>query len=139
MFGVDIIDYDGKMAVAVAKRIGLVAIEIDGQFDLEGRGGMTQIDQREIRELEMIGNFKAEGARVEIQRFRLVEHADHRVNGFCHSVQLLEMGDDGGAGLRFGLAVGDDGAGNNCLRVLPTRRRAWASSQTKSAFAKPAE
>src|SRR5258705_10075359 len=104
MFGVDIIDYDGKMAVAVAKRIGLVAIEIDGQFDLEGRGGMTQIDQREIRKLDMIGNFKAEGARVEIQRFRLVEHADHRVNGFCHSVQPLEIGDDGGAGLRFGLA-----------------------------------
>jgi len=69
VFGVDIIDHDGKMAVAVAKRIGLVAIEIDGQFDLEGRGGMTQIDQREIRKLEMIGNFKAEGARVEIQRF----------------------------------------------------------------------
>src|SRR6266446_10955016 len=90
MFRVDIIDDDGKMAVAVAKRIGLVAIEIDGQFDLEGRGGMTQIDQREIRELEMIGNFKAEGARVEIERFSLVEHADHRVNGFCHSVQLLE-------------------------------------------------
>src|SRR6266436_8050453 len=62
VFGVDIIDDDGKMAVAVAKRIGLVAIEIDGQFDLEGRGGMTQIDQREIRKLEMIGNFKAEGA-----------------------------------------------------------------------------
>jgi hypothetical protein len=70
VFGVDIIDYDGKMAVAVAKRIGLVAIEIDGRFDLEGRGGMTQIDQREIRKLEMISNFKAEGARVEIQRFR---------------------------------------------------------------------
>jgi hypothetical protein len=55
---------------------------------------MTQIDQREIRKLEMIGNFKAEGARVEIQRFRLVEHADHRVNEFCHSVQLLEIDDD---------------------------------------------
>src|SRR5258705_3385703 len=76
------------MAIPVAKRIGLLTIEIDGQFDLEGRGGMTQIDQREILKLEMIGNFEAEGARVEIERFPLVEHADHRVNRFGHSVQL---------------------------------------------------
>ena len=50
VFGVDIVDDDGEMAVAVAQRVGLLAIEIDGQFDLERRGGMTQIDQREIRE-----------------------------------------------------------------------------------------
>src|SRR3954469_24497196 len=105
------------MAVAVAKRIGLVAIEIAGKFDLEGRGGMTQIDQCEIRKLEMIGNLKIKGARVEIKRLRLVEHADHLVNVLCHSVQLLEISDDGVAGLRFGLAVGHDGSGNDCLRV----------------------
>jgi len=52
---------------------------------------MTQIDQCEIWKLEMIGNVKIKGARVEIQRFRLVEHANHRVNGLCHSVQLLEI------------------------------------------------
>src|SRR5206468_11002456 len=91
MFGVDIIDDDSKMAVAVAQRIGLLAIEIDGQFDLERRGGMAQIDQREIRKLEMVGNLKPEGACVEVQRLRLVEHADHRVNGFSHSVELLEI------------------------------------------------
>src|SRR5436190_24160776 len=89
MFGVDIIDDDGKMAVTVAQRIGLLAIEVDGQFDLERRGGMTQIDQREIGKLEMVGDLKPESARVEGQRLRLVEHADHRVNGLCHSVQLL--------------------------------------------------
>src|SRR3954451_14094021 len=93
------------MAVAVAKRIRLVAIKIDGQFDFEGRGGMTQINQRKIRKFEMIGNLKIKGARVEIQRFRLVEHADHRVNGLCHSVQLLEISDDSGAGLRFWLSA----------------------------------
>src|SRR3954471_15968048 len=81
VFGIDIIDDDGKMAVAVAQRVALLAIEIDGQFDLERRGGMTQIDQREIRKLEMVGDLKPEGARIEVQRFRLVEHADHRVNG----------------------------------------------------------
>jgi hypothetical protein len=62
VFGVDIIDDDGKMAVAVAQRVGLLAIEIDGQFDLERRGGMTQIDQREIRKLEMVGDLEPEGA-----------------------------------------------------------------------------
>ena len=39
------------MAVAVAERVGLLAVEIDGQLDLERRGGMAQIDQREIREI----------------------------------------------------------------------------------------
>jgi hypothetical protein len=85
----DIIDDDGEMAVPIAKRIGLLTIEIDGQFDLEGRGGMTQIDQREILKLEVIGNFEAEGLGVESQRFRLVEHADHRVNRFAHQFSSL--------------------------------------------------
>src|SRR5258707_11182567 len=89
MFGIDIIDNNGEMAVAVAQRIGLLAIEIYGQFDLERRGGMTQIDQREIRKFEVVGDLEPEGARVKIQRPRLVENADHRVNGFGHSVQLL--------------------------------------------------
>src|SRR5882724_10734002 len=89
MLGIDIVDNNGEMAVSVAERIGLLAIVIDGQFDLEGRGGMTQIDEREIRKFKMIGNFEPEGARVEVQRLRFVEHADHRMNGFCHSVQFL--------------------------------------------------
>ncbi len=44
-----IVDDDGEMAVAVAERVGLLAIEVDGQFDLERRGGMAQIDQCEVR------------------------------------------------------------------------------------------
>src|SRR4026209_2016552 len=83
VFGVDIIDNDGKMAVAVAQRVGLLAIEIDGKVDLGRRGGMTQREQREIRKLEMVGDPKPEGAGVEVQRLRLVEYADHRVNGLC--------------------------------------------------------
>src|SRR5882724_9521482 len=115
-FGIDVVDNHGKMAVAVAKRVGLLAIEVDGEFDLEWRGGMTQIDQREVRKFEMIGDFEPEGARVEIQRFRLVENADHRVNRLCHSVQLLEIGDDGGAGFGLRLPVCHDGAGYDLLR-----------------------
>jgi hypothetical protein len=37
VFGIDIVDDDGEMAVTVAKRVGLPAIEIDSQLDLEGR------------------------------------------------------------------------------------------------------
>jgi hypothetical protein len=77
MFRIDVVDDDGKMTVAVAERIGFLAAVVDGQFDFERRGWMAQVDQREIVELEMVGDFKAEGARVEIQRLRLVEHTDH--------------------------------------------------------------
>src|SRR5260221_11151366 len=62
MFGVDIVDDDGEMAVAVAERVSLLAIEIDGQFDLEGRGGMAQIDQREGRKFQVIGDLRPEAA-----------------------------------------------------------------------------
>src|SRR6476646_8658514 len=82
MLGVDVIDDDGEMAVAVTERIRLLAIEIDGEFDLEGRGGMAQINQGKIGKLQMIRDFKPESARVKIQRLRLVQNADHRVNGF---------------------------------------------------------
>ena len=37
VFGVNIIDDDGEMAIPVAERIGLLTIEIDGQFDLESK------------------------------------------------------------------------------------------------------
>src|SRR6185436_8159104 len=103
--------------VAVAQRVGLLASEMDGQFDLERRGGMTQIDQGEIRKLEVVGDLKPESAGVEVQRSCLIEYADHRMNGLCHSVQLLQIGDDGGAGLRLGLAVGHVGAWDYRLRV----------------------
>src|SRR5216683_338772 len=111
MFGVDIVDDDGEMAVAVAERVSLLAIEIDGQFDLEGRGGMAQIDQREIGKFQVIGDFEPERARVEIERSGLVENADHGVDGLCHSVQLLQISDDGCAnlGLCLPMMLNSDG------------------------------
>src|ERR1700750_1389040 len=36
VFGIDVVDHDGEMAVAVAERVRLLAIEIDGELDLEG-------------------------------------------------------------------------------------------------------
>ena len=33
MFGVDIVDHHGEMAVTIAQSVGLLAVEVDGQFD----------------------------------------------------------------------------------------------------------
>ena len=67
MLGIDIIDDDGKMAVSIALRIRFLAIEVDGEFDLERRGRVPQIDQREIREFQMVGDFEPERARVKVE------------------------------------------------------------------------
>ena len=48
MLGIEIVDDDREMAIAVAERVRLLAIEIDGQFEFERRGGMAQINQREV-------------------------------------------------------------------------------------------
>src|SRR5438445_96745 len=83
--------------VAIAERIGLLAVEIDRELDLEGRGGMAQIDQREVAKSQIVRDLEPERALVEVERLGLVEHADHRMHGFRHSVQLLQIGDDHGA------------------------------------------
>jgi hypothetical protein len=69
---------------------------------------MAQVDQREIGEFQMIGDLESESALVIVDRFRIVENADHRMDRFCHSVQLLQISDDGGADLGPGLTVGHD-------------------------------
>jgi len=43
---------------------------------------MAQIDQGEVGELQVIGDLEPESPLVEVQRFRFVEHSDHRVNRF---------------------------------------------------------
>src|SRR5262245_35356987 len=65
----------------------------------------------------MVRNLKSKGTRVEISGFRLVEHAYHRVNGLSHSVELLEIGDDGRTSLGLRLAIGHHGAWNHALRI----------------------
>src|SRR3569832_2476666 len=77
MLGVEIFDHDSEMAVAIAERVGLLAAVIDGQLDLERRGGMAQIDQREIVEVQMIGDLQPKDALVEVERLGLVAHAEH--------------------------------------------------------------
>src|ERR1700733_271346 len=114
---IEILDDDGEMTVPVAQDVRLLAPEIHRQFQFEWRRWMAQIDQCEVRKPEMVSHFEPEGARVKIERFRFVEDADHRMDRFRHSVQLLEIGDDGGAGLGFRLLVRHDGAGDHLLRI----------------------
>ena len=47
---------------------------------------MAQIDQREVREFQMVGDLEAECACIEIQRLRFVEDADHGVDRFRHQL-----------------------------------------------------
>ena len=84
MFGGEIIHREGNVAIAVAERVRLGAPVIDGQLDLEIGLGVAQIDQGEAVEPKAVGNVEAEGATIEIDRARLVEHTDHRMNGLRH-------------------------------------------------------
>src|ERR1700741_454448 len=92
MFGIDVVDDDSEMPVAVTERIGVLAVEIDRQLDLEGRGGVAQINQREIGELDVVGDLETEGAFVKIQRPRFVEDADHGMDWLCHQSKSFQIG-----------------------------------------------
>lgn len=68
MFGVDVIDDDGEMAISVTEHIRLVAVEVDRELDLERRGGVSQVNQREVRKFQMVGDFEPKCAGVEVER-----------------------------------------------------------------------
>src|SRR4051794_23124358 len=86
VFRVNGIDGDGEMTIAVTKLIGLAPVEIDRQFQFEGRGRVAEVDESKPIEAEAIDKLQSESASVEVQRTFLVEHANHRVDGFGHSV-----------------------------------------------------
>src|SRR6056297_2034109 len=86
VFGLEILDEDGQMAIAIAKVIRLGAALVDGQFDLEGAFAVAEVNQCKITEIKPVGDFQPEGAAVEINRPRLVENADHAVDGFGHEI-----------------------------------------------------
>src|SRR6202048_3746008 len=104
MLGIEIIDDDGEMAIAVARNVRLRSSEIHREFEFERRRFVVQVNQREIGKYEAIGNLQVKRPGVEIERPRFIENADHRMNRLGHSAQLLEIGDDGGAGFRLALA-----------------------------------
>ena len=60
MLGVEIIDADREMAVAVTEIVGFGAALVDCQFELECRFAVPQIDERETVEIQPVGDFEAE-------------------------------------------------------------------------------
>src|SRR5690554_8070863 len=82
------------MAIAIAQIIGLGASEIDRQFQLEAAGRrIIEIDQRKFGKFDPIDNLQTEGAPIKIERSRLVNDADHRVDELGHkSNSQLEIG-----------------------------------------------
>src|SRR5690606_11396629 len=63
------------------------ASEIDRQFQLETAGRrIIEIDQRKLGKLDPIDNLQTKGAPIKIERSRLVNDADHRVDELGHKL-----------------------------------------------------
>src|SRR6056297_1943058 len=86
VLGLEILDEHGQMAIAIAKVIRLGAALVHGQLDLERGFVIAEVNQREVAEIEPVGDFEPKGAAVKINRSRLVENADHAVDGFGHEI-----------------------------------------------------
>src|SRR5437667_11215448 len=72
------------MAVAVAWNVRRPASVIDGELELEIGFSATQIDQREIVEREAVDNFQAKCAAIKVDRTRLIENPQHRMDRLGH-------------------------------------------------------
>jgi len=58
------------------------------QLKFEPGLGIVQVDQGEAVEIQPVGQRQPEGQAAEIDRARLVEHADHAVDGPGHGGPL---------------------------------------------------
>ncbi len=102
MLGVEVVDGEGDMAVAGAQVVSLGRALVDGQLQFEIGLRVAQIDQCEAVEIEPVSDIKSEGSLVKIDRTCLVEHANHRVDGFGHNgFPVIQM--RGKSPLRLGL------------------------------------
>ena len=63
VLGVEVVDDEGDVAVAVAERIGLGPPLVDGELDLEVGLGVAQVDEGEGVEVEPVRGLEPEGAR----------------------------------------------------------------------------
>ncbi|MNW09713.1 hypothetical protein D3C71_2067710 [compost metagenome] len=90
MLIVEIAHRQGEVAVAVAELIGLSAILVDCQLELEFAVFVAEIDQGEGIEVEPFGNGKPECHSVEVERLLFVEHPDHRMD-CLGQVSLLRL------------------------------------------------
>jgi hypothetical protein len=69
-------------------RVRLSAALVVGQLDLEVVLGITQVNQREIVEVESVTNRKAEAFAVKTDGALGIEHSDHGVDNFRHFLML---------------------------------------------------
>src|SRR5687767_5555 len=84
VLGIDVVDDERDMPVAIAELVGLSPALVDGQLELEICLGVTQVNQREPLELEPVRDREAESLLVEPHPALLIEHPDHRMNGLRH-------------------------------------------------------
>ena len=84
MLRVEILDHEGDMAVTVARIVRLGAILVDRELDFVRRLGIRKIDEREVGEVEAVGDIESERLFVESERPRFVQHTNHRVDRFRH-------------------------------------------------------
>ena len=69
-------------------RVRLSAALVVGQLDLEVVLWITQVNQREVVEVEAVTDRKAEAFAVKTDGALGIEHSDHGVNNFRHSLML---------------------------------------------------
>jgi hypothetical protein len=91
VLGIEIVDYDGEMAISVARNVRLLSPEIHSQFEFERRRHVVQINEREVWKHKEIRNLQVKRTGVEIERPGFIENADHRVNRLCHFVFLMDI------------------------------------------------
>ena len=72
-------------------RVRLSAALVMGQLDLEVVLWITQVNQREVVEVEAVTDRKAEAVAVKTDGALGIEHSDHGVNNFRHSSMLVSF------------------------------------------------
>jgi hypothetical protein len=91
MLGINVIDRDREMTVAITVYIGFVTPLIDGQLDFKMTFIIAQIDKFEVVEIETIRNPKAERLFVKVNGAVHVEHTKHGVNYLGHAASSSHM------------------------------------------------
>ena len=89
MFGVEIVNHKGDMAIAGSQIIGLGAAFVDGKLQLERGLVVDEIKKRELGKIEAVGDPQIERLPIKGQRPRFVEHADHGMYRLRHRAANL--------------------------------------------------
>jgi hypothetical protein len=68
VLGVEVVDRERDVAVGVTVLVGLAAPLVDRELDLEVVLGVAQVDQREVVEVEAVGDLEPERPIIEVAR-----------------------------------------------------------------------